>query len=305
MPTKTDDRLWTGIRRDKDQGVIVQVKSKSAQNEPGVTIVNPDSALEDRICRKVFERKPVFLPDEYDQAMDKHIRGPNTIVISMNGYSSLKPEWLRKYQIEEGAYETACAALLRCTIDHLIRKFRAIRVRVIHGASDMGIDGVVDQVAKEKFDYMPLGFSCPEFMMYVRDDNTPVYVAENKAKYADAFIRSLDLLITTGGRMHALEHDTLASCVYDKRLHFVDVPGMLSPIGVPARIVNADGSITIENAAAAFGRNISFSDSKKITQRAPIDGDEWDGLFLEMGGIATEVARRILSPRHMFNTFES
>ena len=109
-------------------------------------------------------------------------------------------------------------------------------------------------------------------------------------------------MITTGGRMHALEHDTLASCIYDKRVHFVDVPNMLSSVGVPARIVNPDGTVIIENAAAAFGRNISFSESHKVGNDAPVDSDKWDQLFRQVAGIATEVARKVLSPEFMFKT---
>ena len=166
----------------------------------------------------------------------------------------------------------------------------------------MGIDLAIERVAKGEFGLTPLGFSCPEFLPYVPDDDTPVYVAKNKAAYADAYIRSLDLLITTGGRMHALEHDTLASCIYDKRVHFVDVPNMLSSVGVPARIVNPDGTVIIENAAAAFGRNISFSESHKVGNDAPVDSDKWDQLFRQVAGIATEVARKVLSPEFMFKT---
>lgn len=300
--SKLTSDLWTGIRRLQNGHVAVQVQSQNAAGQDGVICLNPDAGPRDWIMQKVFAKKPVYLPDQYDEAMNKHVRGQNVVVVSMNGYSSLKAEWLAQYRIQPGAYEAACAELLIQTIKHMKKKFQAVKVQVIHGASHMGIDGVIDRVAKNEFSLMPLGFSCPEFMMYVNDDDTPVYVGKDKADYADKYIRSLDLLVTTGGRIHALEHDTLASCIYDKRLHFVDIPNMLSPVGVPARIVKPDGSVVIENAAAAFGRNISFSDSKKVRQHAPADGDDWDGLFLEMGSVATEVARKVLKPEHMFKT---
>lgn len=106
------------------------------------------------------------------------------------------------------------------------------------------------------------------------------------------------MLITTGGRLNALQHDTLAACIYDKRVHFVDLPNMLSPVGVPPRIVNPDGSVVIENAAAAFGRNISSSSAQKRSSR----GDSWDELVAEVNGIAVETARKALSPDYMFKS---
>ena len=294
--------LKLGIRRLGPSLVRVQVRPGYTINEPGVICVNPEAPVERQIFRKDFERKPVYLPHQYEEAMNTHVRIQNGVVVSMNGYSSLKPEWLAKYGIKEGAYEAACAATFEAMINHIQRKFQAAQVRVIHGASHMGVDGVVDRVTKSAIGLMPLGFSCPDFMMWVPDDETPVYVAENKKEYADAYIRSLDLLVTTGGRIHALEHDTLAACLYDKRVHFVDIPNMLSTSSVPPRIILPDGKVMIENAAAAFGRNISFSERFEGRSQVPANGDRWDALFEAIGGVATEVARRTLPPQHMFTT---
>lgn len=298
----TTEDLSLGIFRLGPQLVRVQVKGGTyLVKEEGVVCVNPDAEEKDRVYRKDFKNRTVYLPDEYELAMDKHVRDQkNVFVISMNGYSSLTPEWLKKYGIKNGAYEAACGAILERVIQKVRDEFSAVQIRIIDGASYMGVDGVIQDVAQNKFGLGTLGFSCPEFMMYVRDIEGPVYVAKDKAAYADSYIRSLDLLITTGGRGHALQHDTLAACVYDKRIHFVDVPNMLSEIPVPARIMDKNGVPTIENAAAAFGRNISFSDRDEIYARKPASGDQWNFLFDSLSSIAIGVARNRLDPRHMF-----
>lgn len=298
--TRSTTELWTGIRRI-DTSVVVQTRPGHELKEPGVVCINPDADQSERIYKKTFVKKPIFLPDQWDEAMNKYVRGPNVMVFAMTGYSNLGDDWHTKYRVKKGSYFSSCAELFKHTISST-RRFQAADARVIHGASHMGIDGIADTVAKKEFGLMPLGFSCPEFMMYVDDDETPVYVAKDKPEYSDYFVRSLDLLIVTGGREHSLNHDILASCKYDKRIHFVDIPNMLSPVGVPARIVLPNGQVRIENAAAAFGTNISSFRKIDSQVHAPADGDEWDALFKSMSGVATEVARKVLPAELMFKT---
>lgn len=268
-----------------------------AVGEPSVEVVGQG---DERIVRKTFTRKRVYLPDELAQAVAAHLAHDDNLVVSMNGYSQIKPEQCQRYGIREGAYEAACKAVLRRVITHLREKFPAAQIRITSGASAMGVDLAIEAVARE-FNITPLGFSCPHFMLWVHDDDLPVYVAESKDAYADRYIRSLDLLIATGGREHALQHDIFAACIYGKRIHFVDLLSMLSPVGtIPATIDDGKGGRRVENAAAAMGRNLSFFAVRKTPAHAPPGGDEWDALFDDVASVATEVCRCKLSPDRKF-----
>ncbi|MDO8598932.1 MAG: hypothetical protein Q7S02_02390 [bacterium] len=290
------------IFRDGNR-VIVEIPwslGEHAVGEPGVEIVNPDAPPADRVVRKVFTHKRVYLPEELDLAVATHLAHDDNLVVSMNGYSQIKPEQCKRYGIQTGAYEAACKAVLRHVVTHLRMKFPSAQIRITSGASAMGVDLAIEAVARE-FNIMPLGFSCPHFMLWVHDDDLPVYVAESKDAYADRYIQKLDLLITTGGREHALQHDIFAACIYGKRIHFVDVLSMLSPVGtIPATIDDGKGGRRIENAAAAMGRNISFFGVREAPTLAPPGGDEWDALFDDVASVATEVCRGKLSAERKF-----
>ncbi|MBI2483140.1 hypothetical protein HYV74_03095 [Candidatus Uhrbacteria bacterium] len=292
-----------GTIRREDGLTIVEVPWKSGKHalgEPGVTVVNPDAEESDRIVQKVFARKMVYLPEELDRAIAIHVAYPDNFIISANGYSSLKPADLARYGIPPGAYEEAVKAMLRSAIAHLRRKFTAAQLRLVSGASAMGVDLAIDAVARE-CNITPLGFSCPRYMLWVHDDEFPVYVAESQEAYADRYIQSLDLLLATGGREQALKHDVAAACIYGRRIHFVDILSMLSPVGsVPATVDDGHGGRRVENAAAAFGRYVSFSDVRKTVAAPPPGGDIWDALFADVAAVATEVCRGKMSPGRKF-----
>ena len=138
-------------------------------------------------------------------------------------------------------------------------------------------------------------------MFYVEDDERPVYIAASKDDYGDRFIRSLDILFCTGGREHALAQDVAASCLYGKRIHFVDILSQLSSHGtVPATTVDKSGRRRINNAAAAFGKNISFFSTADRSYQAQMSGDPWPDLFRNSLDIATGECRRRMSPARMF-----
>ena len=156
----------------------------------------------------------------------------------------------------------------------------------------MGVDGAIEQVARESaYNIDLMGFSCPRYMLFAEDNDIPVYVAATQNEYADAYIRSLDLLINTGGRAQSLQHDILAACLYQKRIHFVDVMNLLSKNNIPATIIDADGRVQVENAPAAFGHNISFCSAYDAIQNIPADGDKWNALFNNVSSVAVQVCR--------------
>ena len=269
---------------------------------PGVECLNPGSPLPERKYRKEFRSKRIFLPHEYDIALAELLSAHNSnFVLSMNGYSRITRDQCRRYGVEPGAYEHACKAILRNAVRHLNEKLDTAKVLLIDGASDMGVDAAIAEVAL-KLNVPSLGFSCPRYMLHVPDDERAVFVAKDSEDYADYYVRSLDLLLTTGGREQVLKHDVLAACLYNKRIHVVDVLNMLSSTGgVSATITDESGKVTVENAAAAFGRNITFFTTTEAVVAKPAGGDIWDAVFNNVASIATETCRRKMPPELKFS----
>ncbi len=294
----TDDGT---IERKADGSVLVTVLNEPySLNLPGVRCLNPDAPEAERQYQKEFRSKPIYLPSEYDLAVAERVAFQDNFVVSMNGYSRITAEQSVRYGIQEGAYEEACRALLTHIIEHLKNRFSGANLHLIHGASDMGVDRAIQDGANEH-NLVPLGFSCPRYMLYVKDDYTPVYVGSDKEEYSERFIQTLDLLIATGGREQALQHDVLAACVHNKRIHFVDVLNSLSSTGgVPATVMGPDGKLRVDNAAAAMGRNVSFFSRNDAAMLAPRSGDLWDAIFDNVSTVATETCRLKMSPQRKF-----
>lgn len=292
-----DGRLY----RKKGKVIVEVLNEPWSLDFPGVKCLNPKAPEPERIYQKIFLVKPIFFPDQLDEAMAKYIDYPDNFVLSMNGYSLIDNERLLRYNLKKGAYENACMAILKNGIKFLRQKFMANQLRLTYGSSKTGVDLAIETVAT-KFNIMPLGFSCPRFLLYVEDNKIPVFVANNADQYGDLFIKSIDALIATGGRAHALKHDVYASCIYDKRIHFIDVLNLLSKsgTGVPATVRKSDGEVIVENAAAAFGSNISFFNTRMALEQAPRNGDVWDAVFANVSSVLTEVYRDKVSAERMF-----
>jgi hypothetical protein len=284
----------------EDGEFVVRTRKKPWGDISGVVCVNPTAVEKEQIYEKRFKRKKIYLPDEYEVAIKEVLSGQDVFVMSMNGYSQLSPDQCTRYGVEAGDYEEACAAILRKSILHLRGTFTGASLKCVYGASDTGVDRAIELVAKE-FNITLLGFSCPEFMLYVKDDDTPVFVANTISEYADYYIRSLDLLVSTGGRAHALNHDIMASCIYNKRIHFIDVLNSLSKTGgVPATISDGKGGFKVDNAAAAFGMNISFFSRDDALMHRSGSGDKWDAIFSNVNSVAVEVCRGKMSAGRKF-----
>ncbi len=285
----------------EDSGII----TVTAKNEPyslnfeGVECINTDAPVEERLYKKSFLKKPIYLPNQYEEAKSRYITHNDNLILSLNGYSRFSDEDCRRAGVKPGEYEAACKAIIKHLIKHINDKFNSPKIDLIYGASDLGIDKVIKEVSEEH-NIISLGFSCPKYMLYVKDDEIPVYLGKNKDDYAERYVESLDLLISTGGREQTLSKDILCACRYNKRIHFVDVLNLLSSTGgVPATRIGPDGKIHVENAAAAMGRNISFFTPGK-SQIMNFHGDIWDQVFQDVNSVATEVCRRKMSPERKF-----
>lgn len=281
------------LRRD-GKAVVVSVTGDRAKllETPGVICINPEVPEAERVYQKRFDNRRIFFPDEENLAQTA-LAGRNVIRIGMTGYSSITDEDCAAWGIKVGAYDVACGAILTKMVMHLRENFPGCRIKVVHGASNMGIDKVIIEVAK-RLNLDMVGFNCLEWLFYVKDDDDfPVYVASNKAQYADAFIRNLDILLSAGGRIQALEHDMLAAIKYNKRLIILNLLKTLSANGgPPAR----DGAGRILDASAAFEQCI-FSDSSVSYKRM---GDPFGDLLERVKGTSVQLARHLLSPEEAY-----
>ena len=259
---------------------------------PGVTCTNPEALPSKRQYEKRFVKRKIFFPEEESLAQAV-LTGRNVIRVGMTGYTSISPQNCADWGIKVGAYEAACGAVLTKMVMHLRENFPGCRIKVVHGASNMGIDKVIIEVAN-RLNLDMVGFNCLEWLFYVEDeDDFPVYVASTKAQYADAFIRNLDILLSAGGRIQALEHDMLAAIKYDKRLMILNLVKTLSANGgPPAR----DGAGKIQDASAAFEQCI-FSDSTVSYQRMT---DPFGDLLERVKGTSVHLARQLLSPEEAY-----
>ena len=281
------------IRRESDGSHTVMVKGASyVAALPGVDCVNPQAEEGERIYTKVFKRKPIFMPHEYERAVQEVLKGPDMVVLGMNGYSSLTEQKCREWGVMPGGYEAACAGILSRIITELEATYPGVVVRLAHGASNLGVDGVIISVAS-KLNKGQLGHSCPRFMFYVEDDDVPVYVGKTQVDYANAFIDSLDVLVAANGREQAFRHDINA--VFDKGKHVIPVNVLrsISTTGGPPA-VNADGKI--EDAVAYFEQRV------RLMYRAFAgSGDPFRDIVNHVVEEVCQISRQLISPQRAYS----
>lgn len=241
-----------------DPGKIRKVKggfevTVRAPEEPekleGVVCKNPRAPISQREYIKVFRNKRIYLPDQYDRAIREVLQGKNVLRLGFNGYSTIREDRAKRWGVTIDRYDAACAKLAFDVIQYLQGEFPGVDIRLVNGASDMGIDRSTNRVASE-LNIPILGFSCPNYMVHVKDDDAPVHVARDKDTYSDKFVESLDVLIAANGAETAYKHDMRAVLTYFKHFIPVDVVSAISTTGgVPA--LGPDGKV--ENAVKAYG----------------------------------------------------
>ena len=295
------------LERLPDGRVVCFSKGEKKVMEYGSECLNPTAPEAEQIYRKIFSKLKIYLPNEYERAI-KEVLGeePDRFIMSINGYSSLKVKERTDWGLGADEYEAGCEDLLYATIAGLRKRFmnlngKGLNLKLVDGGSSMGVDLALINVAKTH-EIPSLSFSCPQWLMYVNDDATrSVFVGKDSDEYADRYIQTLDFLITTGGRAQALKHDVYAAVLYGKRIHFIDVASALSRNkGVPATSVGADGTVNVENAAAAMLKYITFA-SQGLSNRAndPL-AEEWETLVQETSARAIEACGPMLSAKNRF-----
>ncbi|MBS2008311.1 MAG: hypothetical protein JST01_14785 [Cyanobacteria bacterium SZAS TMP-1] len=279
------------IEKDGD-GYVVKVQGKPyVANIAGVFCENPGAPEAKQVHCKRFARKRIYLAGQYHQAVHEVLMGNDVIVLGMNGYSSLNDEQCRAWGVQPGAYEAACEGILKSVCRSLVETFPGIDLRFADGASNVGVDAVLLKVARD-LNRPHLGHSCPKFMFYVEDDDSPVYVAKTQQAYADAFIDSLQVLIAANGRMQAFEHDIDAVFKKLKHLIPVNVLKSISTTGGPPAI---GPSGKIEDAVAAFEQRVHMA-----TQALYSGRDPYRNMVSHVSESTTAIVRTLISPARAF-----
>jgi len=279
------------IEKDGD-GFVVKVQGKPyVASIAGVVCENPSAPPEQQIHTKRFARKRIYLHNQYQRAVAEVLTGTDVVVLGMNGYSALNDEQCRAWGVKPGAYEAACEGILNAVCCDLTSNFKGIDLRFADGASNVGVDAVLLKVAK-KLNRPHLGHSCPKFMFYVEDDDSPVYVAKTQAGYADAFIDSLQVLIAANGRMQAFEHDIDAVFKKLKHLIPVNVLKSISTTGGPPAI-GPTGKI--EDAVAAFEQRVHLAAQAIYGGRDP-----YKNMLGHVTESTTAIVRNLISPERAF-----
>ena len=283
-----------GLIERRNGEVIVRLRSDKEDGPGGgATCSNAEAPVAKRVWEKRFAKKQIFLPDEFAAATTFLRSVPDVITLGATGYSSLKPDVCAAWGIKPGAYEAACAALLAQTVRYLQIKFEGVRIKLTHGASDMGIDRVVIDVARQ-LNLDQLGFNCPRWMSYVNDDEVPVYVAKSQSDYSDAFVRSTDILLSVGGRQQSLIHDITGAIKYGKRLIVCPIMVAISSNGGPPSR-NAEGGV--EDATQALLTSLSMPNLAGNCEQV----HDFDGLTRYVGTSAAEFAQNhLLSPARAY-----
>lgn len=271
-------------------GFEVRAKGLSDVALPsGVVCQNPRAPVSERVYVKTFHNKRIFLPEQYDAAVREVLEGRNVIRLGFNGYSTIGEERARRWGVTLEAYEGACAKLAFDTIKYLQGEFPGVNIRLVNGASDMGIDRSTNNIAAE-LNIPILGFSCPSYMLHVQDDDTAVYVGQDKRTYSDRFVESLDILVAANGAETAYRHDMEAALIHFKHFVPVDVVSAISSTGgVPA--FGQDGRV--ENAVKAYAHLVHM-----MGQGAAAGG--FDGIAEFVKGVCKDVCRQKLEPTFAF-----
>lgn len=240
--------------------------------------------------KKIFVHNKIFMPNEYNLAVQTIFSGDDVVVLGMNGFSNIKyDEW----GVKPGAYEAACENLLIYIITNTQEEFQGIKICLANGASDLGVDASSYNVSK-KLNLPLLGHSCPHFLFYVKDSGFPIYVAENQAQYSSSFTTSLDILITANGGQITFEHDIDTAFNKGKDVIPLKVLQAISSTGGPPAF-DAEGKVV--DAVSAFEQRVHM-----VALHLGLHGtDQWQVLKDFSKNQIISICRHKVSPQRAFN----
>lgn len=279
---------------------VVEIRGKGYllkdPNVQGVTCMNADAPEPERIYQKRFINRRIYLPDEFELATTSVLNGHDVVVLGANGYSNLSPARCQAWGIQPGKYEAACKAILISTIKMIQDRFTGARIKMVHGASNMGVDRAIIEICK-KLNLEMLGFSCPEYLFYVQDDNDfPVHVSSSGKEYSDRFVEALNILLACNGAEVAFRHDIAAATAKAKQIIPVNVLRAISTTGGPPAF---DEHGKVVDAVAAYEHCVHM-----MGQRWTGQGEQdWLALLDHVHLWVANFCRTQLSPNGAFGAY--
>jgi hypothetical protein len=180
-------------------------------------------------CTKVFTDTNIYTDYNLFRREQLMSDDKRRINLGTTGYSSLSKQFLEKYGIPEGAYAAVIERVLFAIREKLAN--RGVNMLLLDGFSEGDVDRAIRTTARVT-DTPEVGFCCPKFMLYAKDGGT-VFVAPSQRAYSSAFSHSSELLLVTGGRGQAFDHDL-------KNFFSVLNEGAAIPLNVMGLIADAD-----------------------------------------------------------------
>lgn len=238
------------------EGWINRIES----DRPRIVNILPQQGKEPSIT--YFEKKRIYLPSEQQEYESNVLnRQQNTLWLGITGWTKPPKHYSERYGSSEEAklYERLVGAILAESI--LTLKKEGISVDVRHGASDAGVDAAIINLI-EKMGLSGSGVSCPIYMPWVKDDarGGPIFVAESKEKYHEAYSKYTNILLVTGGRDVAFYHDYINRLRGDGASIVVDVMQTVSSEVIPGKDkVMPSDPLQLNNAAAYIREKNSFT----------------------------------------------
>jgi len=159
----------------------------------------------------------------------------------------------------------------------------------VHGASWSGVDMAIIKAARA-LKLPHLGFSCPRYLMYVKDDSDPVYLSMNEHEYSDVYTSVLHSLIAANGRKQAFYMDLKASIDHGKLVIDAPIVQAISPLETVSPMT-PDRQI-----ADAIGYFTTLFRSTGVRKR-----ETWDELLERVTGEVVDAMRKKVSPEAAFN----
>lgn len=189
------------------------------------------------VYRKIFQNpdKKIWLPDEVED-FRQHLftKFGDFETIALTGYTDIGPVLREQFGINQQEYEEKVFELFDLCIKEAQAEpdLAGVTFIVTHGASDMCVDRVGNQVAAHNGLYQ-VGFNQYEWMPYVKDDSVDVVVGANKLQYHNNFIIFSNYLTCVGGREDALGHDIAKGIANRKRLFLAPILPFIAPAEIP------------------------------------------------------------------------
>jgi hypothetical protein len=160
---------------------------------------------------KRFENKRLYLPSELAKFRAQETKtGADVLWLGLTGYTKPPTYYAERYGVpdEPALYETLVTATLVECAATLAQA--GIRVDIRHGTSDAG----ADRAAMRAMSLLGLsgsGVNCLEYLAWVADDERggAAYIAQSAEEYHEVYANLNQVLLVTGGRAAAFQHDYL------------------------------------------------------------------------------------------------